>query len=149
MSELYTSPYIRVSYDAATQLLEAEWLGFVNTTQLRSELEGLLTAARGRRIRGYLFNHKKMRTIRPADQEWMATQWFTAFARLGVPRMAIVESDDALNRMGTNHVVQRATCGPAVEVRCFNSATQARLWLGTALNEPGDSEAAGRSTSRA
>ncbi|RZK53381.1 MAG: hypothetical protein EOO59_12530, partial [Hymenobacter sp.] len=70
-------------HDPAASTIETEWLGFVNSEQLRTSLLEVLRLARQHRIKGYVANNVLLRTIRPADQDWINEVWFPEFAKLG------------------------------------------------------------------
>jgi hypothetical protein len=128
MSIIYRTSFVQVHHDPVGATLETEWLDFVNSEQLRSVLTETLRLGRQHRVRGWIANNTLLRTIRPADQDWMSEQWFPEFAKLGVQRMAIVESQDALNRMGINTIMQRAVQHVPFDTQYFAEAAQARHW---------------------
>ena len=135
MTTIYRTSFVQLHHDAAGATLETEWLGFANSEQLRSSLLEALRLARLHRVKGWVANNTLLRTIRPADQDWINQEWFPEFAKLGVRRLAIVESQDALNRMGISNIIQRATAHIPFDTQYFAEADQARRWaasVGTA-----------------
>lgn len=137
MAVVYRTNFIQLHHDAAGATLETEWLDFANSEQIRSSLTEALRLGRQYRIRGWIGNNLKMRTIRPADQDWMNNVWFPEFAKLGVQRLAVVVSQDALNQMGINNILQRASAHTPFDTQYFASPDEARQWAGTAaVGEP-------------
>jgi len=128
MSIVYHTSFVQLHHDPAGATLETEWLGFVNSEQLRSSLTEALRLARQHRVKGWVANNTLLRTIRPADQDWINQVWFPEFAKLGVRRLAIIESQDALNRMGITNIIQRATEHIPFDTQYFSDATAARRW---------------------
>lgn len=128
MSLIYQTSFVQLHYQAAGATLETEWLGFVNSEQLRTALTEALRLARQHRTQGWVANNTLLRTIRPADQDWINQIWFPEFAKLGVLRLAIVESQDALNRMGISTIMQRATAHVPFDTQYFTNADEARRW---------------------
>jgi len=128
MTTIYRTSFVQLHHDAAGATLETEWLGFANSEQLRSSLLEALRLARLHRVKGWVANNTLLRTIRPADQDWINQEWFPEFAKLGVRRLAIVESQDALNRMGISNIIQRATEHIPFDTQYFADADQARRW---------------------
>ncbi|QKG57953.1 hypothetical protein GKZ68_15795 [Hymenobacter sp. BRD128] len=128
MSIIYRTSFVQVRHDPAGATLETEWLDFANSEQLRSALTESLRLGRQHRVRGWIANNTLLRTIRPADQDWISQEWFPEFAKLGVQRMAIVESQDALNRMGISTIMQRATAHTPFATQYFAEAAPARHW---------------------
>jgi hypothetical protein len=132
MSIIYRTSYLLLHHDAVGATIETEWLGFVNSEQLRTSLHEVLRLARQYRIKGYIANNVLLRTIRPADQDWINEVWFPEFAKLGVQRLAIVVSQDGLNRMGVTTIMQRATTHVPFDTQHFDDAATARHWAAVA-----------------
>lgn len=128
MSIIYRTTFLHVHHQAAAATLETEWLDFANSEQLRASLTEALRLGRQHRVQGWIGNNQKMRTIRPADQDWMNEVWFPEFAKLGVQRLAVVISQDALNQMGINNILQRATGHTPFDTQYFASPEEARQW---------------------
>jgi len=137
MPVIYRTSYLLLHHEPIGNTLETEWQDFVNSDQLRVSLAEVLRQARHHRIKGYIANNTLLRTIRPADQDWINEQWFPEFAKLGVQRLAVVVSQDGLNRMGVDNIMQRATAHIPFDTQNFTSADEARRWAaGTTANRP-------------
>lgn len=132
MPIVYHTTFVQLHHEPAGATLETEWLGFVNSEQLRSSLTEALRLARQHRVKGWVANNTLLRTIRPADQDWINQVWFPEFAKLGVRRLAIIESQDALNRMGITNIIQRATEHIPFDTQYFTDAAAARRWAASA-----------------
>lgn len=128
MPVIYHTTFVQLHHDPAAATLETEWLGFVNSEQLRSSLTEALRLARQHRVKGWVANNTLLRTIRPADQDWINQEWFPEFAKLGIKRLAITESQDALNRMGIAAIMQRATEHIPFDTQYFTDISAARHW---------------------
>lgn len=128
MPVIYRTSYLLLHHDPVGNTLETEWQDFVNSDQLRVSLTEVLRQARHYRIRGYIANNTLLRAIRPADQDWINEHWFPDFAKLGVQRLAIVVSQDGLNRMGVDNIMQRATAHIPFDTQHFADADEARRW---------------------
>ncbi|MFD1873806.1 hypothetical protein [Hymenobacter bucti] len=132
MPIIYRTSYLLLHHYSVGATIETEWLGFVNSEQLRTSLQEVLRLARQHRIRSYVANNVLLRAIRPADQDWINEVWFPDFARLGVQRLAIVVSQDGLNRMGIDNIMQRATTHVPYDTQYFADAATARNWAAVA-----------------
>ena len=126
MPVIFASPFVKLHHYPASATLETEWLGFVNSEQLRATLLEALRLGRQHLVKGWIANNTLLRTIRPADQDWINQTWFPAFARLGVQRLAVVVSQDGLNQMGVNAIMQRATPHLPFDSQHFADAEAAR-----------------------
>ncbi|RZL14456.1 MAG: hypothetical protein EOO62_05405 [Hymenobacter sp.] len=136
MPVIYHTSFIQLHHDPSGATLETEWLDFVNSEQLRTSLTEALRLGRQYRIKGWVANNTLLRTIRPADQDWINQEWFPEFAKLGVKRLAIIESQDALNRMGINNIIQRASAHIPFDTQHFADAAAARRWAAAAADAP-------------
>ncbi|MBC6610889.1 hypothetical protein H8B15_08135 [Hymenobacter sp. BT507] len=130
MKVLFAVPYLNILLDERTRVLETEWLDFANSQQLRSALMEALRLGRQHRVRGWIGNNTRMRTIRPTDQDWMNQEWFPEFTKLGVSRLAVVVSNDALNQMGIDNILTRASAHVPFDTKHFASVDDARRWAG-------------------
>lgn len=128
MPIIYRTSYLVLHHDPAGATLETEWLDFANSEQIRSSLTEALRLGRQHRIKGWIGNNLQMRTIRPADQDWMNEVWFPEFAKLSVQRLAVVVSQDALNQMGINNIIQRASEYVPFDTQHFSDPQEARRW---------------------
>lgn len=134
MPVVYHTSFLLLHHDPTSNVLETDWQGFVNSDQLRVSLAEALRLARQHRIRGYIANNTLLRTIRPADQDWINEHWFPEFAKLGVQRLAIVVSQDGMNRMGVDNIMQRATAHIPFDTQYFATADEARRWAADTIN---------------
>jgi hypothetical protein len=137
MPVIYRTSYLLLHHDPMGATIETEWQGFVNSEQLRTSLLEVLRLARQHRVKGYIANNVLLRTIRPADQDWINEVWFPDFAKLGVQRLAIVISQDGLNRMGVDNIMQRATKNIPFDTQHFTDAHTARNWAAVASPSAG------------
>ena len=137
MPIIYRTSYLLLHHDPVGATIETEWQGFVNSGQLRTSLLEVLRLARQYRVKGYIANNVLLRTIRPADQDWINEVWLPDFAKLGVRRLAIVISQDGLNRMGINNIMQRATEHIPFETQHFADTHTARTWAAVASADSG------------
>jgi hypothetical protein len=130
MPVIYRTNFLLLHHDAEKATLETEWLGFVNSEQLRASLIEVLRQVRVLRIRGYIANNTLLRAIRPADQDWINQEWFPEFAKYSVKRLAIIISQDGLNQMGIQNIMQRATAHIPFDTLHFADVAEARQWAG-------------------
>jgi hypothetical protein len=136
MPVIYHTSFVQLHHDPSGATLETEWLDFTNSEQLRSTLTEALRLARQHRVKAWVANNTLLRTIRPADQDWINQEWFPDFTKLGVQRLAIVESQDALNRMAITSIMQRATAHIPFDTQYFGTADEARRWAAGATPAP-------------
>ena len=132
MQTLFTAPYLRIHHDGFAHALELEWLDFADSAALRTGLDTGLELAAQYHVRAWIGNLKRMRLIRPQDQEWINTDWFPRFSRLDVLHMALIESQDVLNRQGVTRIMHRAHGLTPLSTAYFSTVEEARSWVRTA-----------------
>ncbi|UOQ51569.1 hypothetical protein [Hymenobacter cellulosivorans] len=131
MQTLFTAPFLQIHHDGFGHALELEWLDFANSAELRQGMNTGLTLARQYHVRAWIGNLKHMRVIRPIDQEWINADWFPRFAQLDILHMAVVESDDVLNRQGVTRVMHKANGLAPLSTAYFSNVEAARRWVRT------------------
>lgn len=129
MKTLFTSSYLLIHHDGFGHTLELEWLDFANSADLRTGMEEGLRLAELYQVRAWIGNLRGMRVIRPIDQEWLNNDWFPRFAALNITQMAIVESEDVLNRQGVTQVMHRAGSMAPLSTAYFPTIEAARSWI--------------------
>lgn len=132
MTLLHTSDFLRIHADENRAVLETEWLDYAGGDALRQGLNQALALARARQVRGWVANQQRMRTIRPADQQWISDYFMPALARLPLRRLGLVVAADALNRMAVKALLQRASGIFGGEIQSFDTVQEARTWVGAA-----------------
>ncbi|MCC2547278.1 hypothetical protein LJY25_12550 [Hymenobacter sp. BT175] len=127
MPAVYNSSTLRIHLYPDQSILETEWLDFAQGEVLRSGYSEAIRLARQHGVRGWVANQKNMRTIRPTDQDWIAEHIMPSLRQLGLLRIGIVSSDDALNRMGIKSILARCPLG--IDMQFFPDAVAARQWV--------------------
>jgi len=110
-----------------------KWLDFANSEQLRENILRGLDFAREYRVKVWLADNSLLRAIRPKDFEWMGPAIITLLNQLGVQRIAVVESQDAINRMGVSTFLSATLPGTSITTRDFATVAEARAWCGSPL----------------
>ncbi|WBA44140.1 STAS/SEC14 domain-containing protein [Hymenobacter canadensis] len=129
MEILFTTDCLRVQWHAATGTLEMAWQCFASGDEFRQAVSTTLDLARQHGARNWLSDNRLMRAIRVADQEWYSTALHAPLLALGLRRMAVVESEDAMNRMAVNGLLRQHANTFTFELRQFATLEEARTWL--------------------
>ena len=129
MKTLFTSSYLLIHHDGFGHALELEWLDFANSAQLREGMWEGLRLASLYNVRAWIGNLRGMHVIRPIDQVWLNEEWFPRFAELNITHMAIVESEDVLNRQGVTQIMHRAGPMAPLSTAWFQTVEEARNWV--------------------
>ena len=114
-------------HNIGCQALEARWSDHGGESFREAILEGL-ALARQYQAECWIADDRKLGPLQAADLEWVATDVLPALADYGIRRLAIIESEDLLNR----ELIQEAYFPPLntlpIEVRHFTDLSTARAW---------------------
>lgn len=133
MEKVFASPHINIYlHTGPHNTLELEWLGFANSDELRGSLLEGLRLAREHGIKSWLADNRLLRAIRPKDFEWMGPAIITPLNEMGLARIAIVESQDAINRFGVNAFMASVIPNTHITNQLFASCDEARAWANEA-----------------
>ncbi|RZK23324.1 MAG: hypothetical protein EOO63_17755, partial [Hymenobacter sp.] len=103
MEKLFSNQYVNISlYGTTHKTIELHWLDFVPSADFRAGMLELLRLARLHRVQAWVADNRLIRALRPVDLAWAGTEVIVPMSEGGVRRLAIVESKDAINRMGVN-----------------------------------------------
>lgn len=117
--ELVPEAYVRVTWLAAP----------MDSVALRAVYEHALHLLRRTGLTQLLSDHARMAPFLTADREWMTGNWVPrAVAEAGYARCAIVESEQAFNRLGTRHIAQEVGAG-LLQVAYLPDLAAADAWL--------------------
>ena len=130
MNLLFSNPYINISLHPAPphNTLEIQWLDFVPSADFRASMREMLHHARVHQVKGWVADNRLLRAMRAADLAWSAEEVLLPMSGLGVRRLAVVESLDAMNRMGITALFSEVIPGTQLAQRFFPTIEEARAW---------------------
>jgi len=135
VKQLYASPHLNVYlHEGPHNTVELEWLDFANSDELRRNILEGLRLAQLHRAKCWLADNRLLRAIRPKDFEWMGPAIITPLDQLGVRRIAVVESQDAINRMGVTAFLAATVPGTGIATQYFATPEAARAWVAQSLS---------------
>ncbi|QJX48763.1 hypothetical protein HMJ29_18310 [Hymenobacter taeanensis] len=115
-------------HNIGCRALEARWSDHGGSAVFRESIMEGLALARQYQAECWIADDRQLGPMLPADLEWVATDVLPALAESGIRRLAIVESEDLLNR----ELIQEAYIPPLealpIEVRHFTDLPTARAW---------------------
>jgi hypothetical protein len=115
-------------HEGSHNTVELQWLDFANSEELRRNILEGLRLAQQYRAKSWLADNRLLRAIRPKDFEWMGPAIITPLDELGVKRIAVVESQDAINRMGVTAFLSAVVPGTGITTHYFTTPEEARAW---------------------
>lgn len=66
--------------------------------------------------------------MRPVDLEWVGQEIMLPMSQLGVRRLSVVESQDAMNRMGVSAMLAVVLPNTQLTTQYFLTLAEARAW---------------------
>ena len=135
METLYTNSYVTIFLHRTTHnTLELQWLDFVPSTDYRRIIEEVMQLLRTHQIKALVADNRLLRALRQADLQWSGELVFNGLSNLGGQRLAVVESLDAMNRMGIQSLIATAIPGTQLTSQYFPAIEQARAWATAPLS---------------
>lgn len=129
METLFSTQYLHIFLHRTThQTLELQWLDFVPSSDYRACIEELMRLARQHHAQALIADNRLLRALRQADLEWSGDLVFKGLSALGGQRFALVESLDAMNRMGITALVANVIPGTQLTSQFFATIDEARAW---------------------
>jgi hypothetical protein len=129
MQTLYSTPYLHIYLHQTTHpTLELHWLDFVMSADFRNSLLELMRLARQYQAQALIADNRLLRALRQADLQWSGDLVFKGLSDLGGQRFAVVESLDAMNRMGITSLVTTVIPNTQLASQFFATIEQARAW---------------------
>ncbi|MGI4737689.1 MAG: hypothetical protein ACRYG7_21180 [Janthinobacterium lividum] len=129
MEKLFATSHINIFLHATThKTIEIQWLDFVPSADLRTCLLEMLRLARQHKVQAWLADNRLIRAMRPVDLEWVGQEIMLPMSQFGVRRLSVVESQDAINRMGVNAMLAVVLPNTQLTTRYFTTLAEARTW---------------------
>ena len=129
MEKLFSNQYLNIFlYRTPHKTLELQWLDFVPSADYRRGIEELSRLAHQHQAKALVADNRLLRALRPADLEWSGNLIFNGLSELGGRRLAVVESLDAMNRMGVTAMVANVIPNTKLTSQFFATIEEARAW---------------------
>ena len=134
METLFHTPYLNILLHRTTHAtLELQWLNFVPSADFRASITELMRLVRLHQAKALLADNRHLRALRQADLHWSGDLVFNGLSELGGRRFAVVESLDAMNRMGVNALMANVIPGTQLATQYFTTIEAARAWATSPL----------------
>lgn len=129
MEPLFSNPYINIYLrQGPPKTIELQWLDFVPSVDFRASMREMVHLARLHQVTAWTADNRLIRALRTADLAWTGEEVLKPMAELGVRRLAVVESLDAMNRMGVTALFTDVIPGTQMSHRFFRTMEEARAW---------------------
>jgi hypothetical protein len=129
METLFSTQYLHIFLHRTTHTtLELQWLDFVPSADFRTSLLELMHLAREHNAKALVADNRLLRALRQADLQWSGNLVFKGLSDIGAQRFAVVESLDAMNRMGITSLVATVIPHTHLTSHFFATIEEARAW---------------------
>jgi hypothetical protein len=129
MEKLFSNQYLNIFlHRKSHKTLELQWLDFVPSADFRRGIEELSSLAHQHQVKALIADNRLIRALRPVDLEWSGNLVFKGLSELGGRRFAVVESLDAMNRMGVTAMVASVIPDTKLTSQFFATIEEARAW---------------------
>ena len=127
------------------KLVRLIWKRPIIGNEYRNVLMRLLEVVRGRGLKLWLSDGRKAGPILYDDQVWTMTEYTPQVIQAGLERIAIVNSEDGLNLLAVDRMVNATPEGAPYEIAFFQDPSIAQLWLMDRSRSAGDTAGVKRS----
>lgn len=129
MKLLFSSSYLTISlHQGPPKTLEIQWLDFVPSADFRANMREVVHLASQHQVTAWTADNRLLRALRTADLAWAGEEILKPMSELGVRRLAVVESLDAMNRMGVTALFTDIIPGTQMTQHFFPTMEEARAW---------------------
>ena len=129
MEKLFGNQYLHIFlHRTSHNTLELQWLDFVPSADYRRGIEELSRLAQEHQAKALVADNRLLRALRPVDLEWSGQVSLRELSELGGRRLAVVESRDAMNRMGVTALVATVVPNTKLTSQFFATVEEARAW---------------------
>lgn len=115
-----------VVFDSASKTVTGTFKGFLETSQHQEIGNSILKEASDHASSKLIIDTSEIGVIRKETQKWIEEDWFPRAIKMGIKYMAFLVSKDALGKMSTQSVNQKA--GP-IEIQYVDSMLAAKKWI--------------------
>lgn len=125
----YNSECCTVRYFEKEKLIFTQYHDFTSSDELKQILKAVLVVNFTREVEMVISDNRKMKVIRPSDQEYITNIWFPEFLKnKNIKKFAVIESEDIFNKISVEDILKKAGQLP-FDMHFFNSLEKSCNWL--------------------
>lgn len=137
MKTLLSLPYLTLLlHEGPTPVLELQWQSYVSSADFRAAATQALEFSRLHHVQAWIGDDRLLGAVRPRDLEWAEHEILHPLSQAGMKRFALLEPQDALNRLTVAGMYARATEAVNFEIRYFSDLAAARAWASGTESSP-------------
>ncbi|ALI99161.1 hypothetical protein [Rufibacter tibetensis] len=132
----YENHVVTITYEEESQLGMAVWNGFLNSQEFREAITNCVRLIEERKLLRWLGDNRKMKAIRPVDQEWFVENILPRLQQSALRRNAVLVSEDFFNRTAVEQIYRRAEGQGEMITKEFSNRIMAVAWLREPITTP-------------
>ncbi len=125
----FQNEVVTISYEEDSKLGVAVWNGFLTSQEFREATSICLRMLEEYKPLRWLGDNRKMKVIRPVDQEWFVEHALPRLQQSSLRRNAVLVSEDFFNKMAVEQIYKRAESKGDMVLKDFDSKVLALAWL--------------------
>lgn len=117
-------------------LTVTQWKGFASSQVLRDILDKARQLLTEYPIYYALGDNRKLKVIRPADQDYINNEWMPEVLKNNqLRKSATIESEDIFGKISNDNIVRAADQYINFDIAFFNNMEDAVSWLGVEIRQ--------------
>lgn len=125
----FQKPYCTICFYEDKSLGVGVWEGFLSSEEYREAFLQGLALIKQRKLKRYLLDNRKLKTIRLLDQAWTVAVAGPRLAISSLERVAIIVSEDIFNRMAMDNMFVKGGQFVHFDYAYFKEEREAMRWL--------------------
>ena len=125
----FEKPYCSICYYEDKSLGVGVWQGFLSSEEYREAFLQGVALIKQRKLKRYLLDNRKLKTIRLVDQAWTVAVVGPRLAISSLEKVAIIVSEDIFNRMAMDSMLVEGGKFVHFDYAYFKGERDALRWL--------------------
>jgi hypothetical protein len=125
----FEKPFCTICYYDDRSLGVGVWEGFLSSEEYRTCFLQGLALIEQRKLKKYLLDNRKLKTIRLLDQAWTVAVAGPRLAMSSLEKVAIIVSEDIFNRMAMDKMFVEGAHFIQFDYAYFREEREAMQWL--------------------
>jgi predicted hydrolase (HD superfamily) len=119
---------VKLSYDSASKVIIAKWIGFLKMDDLKRGCELMNNQIRTDKITRHISDQTELKVLAKELQEYIGGVWFDEVEKLGLRKIAILVAEDVFAQATVNKVNTHAQFRN-LQIQTFGSLEKCYQWL--------------------
>ncbi len=122
---------VKLTYDTASQVIIAKWIGFLKMEDLKKGCELMNNHIKQDKLTRHISDQTELKVLAKELQEYIGGVWFDEVEKLGLRKIAILVAEDVFAQATVNKVNTNAQFRK-LQIQTFGSLESCYKWLSEA-----------------